>query len=330
MAVVAKTSPSPIISPEHERRERIQKFKLTGRAYLWLLPILLCMAIIVYYPLIYGIILSFTNADQSNVALHLGNVTLPATYKFIGIQNYIHIIQDWFNPGSDGAHILWQTVIWILANSIFHFALGLGLALILNRKMHFRSVYRVLLMVPWAMPQYVSAFAWLFLFNQQYGFIDMTLQNMGLPAIPWSSDPTWALASIIIVNVWLGVPFMTVTLLGGLQSIPSEMYEASAIDGASRWQTFLYVTLPMLRPVAFLVTLLDVIWTFNLFSVIFLITGGGPFNRTQTLVTYAWSQAIQGEQRFGLGGAYGVIILAILLVFTLIYSRMLRSNETVY
>ncbi len=328
MSVIAKP-PTSLVS-QRDRRERIKKFKLAGRAYLWLLPILVSMAFIVYYPLIYGLILSFTDANQGNIALHLGSTTLPATYKFIGIQNYVNIIKDWFNPASDGAHILLQTAIWIVANSLFHFVIGLGLALILNRKMRFRTFYRVLLMVPWAMPQYVAAFAWLFLFNQQYGYIDVTLQNIGLPAIPWASDPNWALASVIIVNVWLGVPFMTVTLLGGLQSIPTEMYEASAIDGATRWQSFRFITLPMLRPVAFLITLLDVIWTFNIFSVIFLITGGGPFNRTQTLVTYAWTQSIQGSQQFGLGGAYGFIILAILLIFTFFYSRMLRANETVY
>jgi arabinogalactan oligomer/maltooligosaccharide transport system permease protein len=328
MATTANST-APRVS-QQDRRQRAQRLKLSGRAYLWLLPIIICMAVIVYYPLFYGLFLSFTNADQSNVALHLGSVTLPASYKFIGIQNYISIISDWFNPTSDGAHILLQTVIWIVANSIFHFVFGLGLALILNRKMRFRTVYRVLLMVPWAMPQYVSAFAWLFLFNQQYGFIDVTLQSMGLPPIYWSSDPNWALVSVILVNVWLGIPFMTVTLLGGLQSIPTELYEASSIDGASRWQTFRHITLPMLRPIAFLITLLDVIWTFNLFSVIFLITQGGPFNRTQTLVTYAWTQAIQTPQKFGLGGAYGFIILAILLIFTIFYSRMLRSNETVY
>src|SRR5205823_5704441 len=140
---------------------------------------------------------------------------------------------------------------------------------ILNRKLRFRTIYRVLLMIPWAMPQFVAAFAWRFLFNQQLGFIDALLPKLGIPPVQWGSDPTWALVSIIIVNVWLGIPFMTVTLLGGLQSIPSELYEASAIDGASRWQTFRYVTLPMLRPIAFLITLLDVIWTFNVFSVIF-------------------------------------------------------------
>ena len=186
MAVAAKTSPAraPLTSKEHDRRERNQRLRLAGRAYLWLLPVVLCMALIVFYPLIYGLFLSFTNADQSNVVLHLGSVTFPATYKFIGLQNYISIIQGWFNPQSDDWHILFQTVIWIVSNSIFHFAIGLGLALILNRKMRFRSFYRVLLMVPWAMPQYVAAFAWLFLFNQQYGYIDVTLQSMGLPAIP--------------------------------------------------------------------------------------------------------------------------------------------------
>ena len=176
----------------------------------------------------------------------------------------------------------------------------------------------------------MAAFAWKFLFNQQYGYIDAALQALHLPIIYWGEDPTAALIGVIIVNIWLGIPFMMVTLLGGLQSIPQELYEATAIDGASRWQTFRYLTLPMLRPIAFLVSLLDVIWTFNIFSVIFLITGGGPFNRTQTLITYAWTQAFQTPQYYGLGGSYGFIILAILLIFTLFYSRMLRANEAIY
>lgn len=329
MAVVAKT-PAPSASAEQNRRERIQKLKLAGRAYLWLAPLILAMAVIVYYPLVRGLLLSFTNADQTNIAVHIGNNFFPATYKFVGLQNFIHIIGGWFVPGSDEQHVLWQTFVWIVANAFFHFLIGLGLALVLNRKMRFRAVYRTLLMVPWAMPQFVAAFAWLFLFNSQGGYIDTVLPHLGLPPVPWLSDPAWALTSVIIVNIWLGIPFMTVTLLGGLQSIPAELYEASAIDGARRWQSFRYVTLPMLRPIAFLVTLIDVIWTFNVFAVIFLITQGGPFNRSQTLFTFAWTQSFLGAQRFGLGGAYGMIILVILLVFTIFYSRMLRSNETVY
>lgn len=329
MAVIAQ-APTPSATAEHIRRERVQKLKLTGRAYLWLLPLLLAMAAIVFYPLIYGFVLSFTNANQGNVALHLGATTLPATYQFVGLKNYFDIISSWFVSGSDEQHVLLQTGIWIVANSIFHFLIGLGLALILNRKMRFRGIYRTLLMVPWAMPQFVAAFAWRFLFNGDNGLLNAGLQALNLPAVPWLSDPAWALVSVIIVNVWLGIPFMTVTLLGGLQSIPSELYEASSIDGASRWQSFRYITLPMLRPIAFLVTLLDVIWTFNVFAVIFLITGGGPFNRSQTLITWAWREAFQGTQLYGVAGAYGFIILLILLIFTLFYSRMLRANEAVY
>lgn len=329
MAVIAQ-APIPSASTEQIRRERIQKLKLTVRAYLWLFPLLLAMAVIVFYPLIYGIVLSFTNANQGNVALHLGAVTLPATYQFIGFKNYTNIISSWFVAGSDEQHVLLQTAIWIVANAIFHFLIGLGLALILNRKMRFRGVYRTLLMVPWAMPQFVAAFAWRFLYNGNNGLFNTILQSIHLSPVAWLSDPAWALASVTIVNIWLGIPFMTVTLLGGLQSISSELYEASAIDGASRWQDFRYITLPMLRPIAGLVTLLDVIWTFNVFAVIFLITGGGPFNRSQTLITWAWTKAFQGTQLYGVAGAYGFIILLILLVFTLFYSRLLRANEAIY
>ena len=329
MAVIAK-SPAPSASAQQKRRERTQKLKLAGRAYLWLAPLILAMAVIVYYPLIRGLLFSFTNADQTNIATQIGTISYPATYQFIGLQNFIHIIGGWFVPGSDEQHVLLQTFVWIVANAVFHFLIGLGLALVLNRKMRFRAIYRTLIMVPWAMPQFVAAFAWLFLFNSQGGFIDTLLPHLGLPPVAWLSDPAWALTSVIIVNVWLGIPFMTVTLLGGLQSIPAELYEASAIDGASGWQSFRYVTLPMLRPIAFLVTLIDVIWTFNVFAVIFLITRGGPFNRSQTLSTFAWFQSFQGAQKFGLGGAYGMIILVILLAFTIFYSRLLRSTETVY
>jgi len=329
MTTIAKdTGPaSPVLQHARERRRRI---KITLRAYLWLAPLLICLAIILVYPLVNGFLLSFTDANQTNIAVQIGPISYPATYRFIGLQNYADIVRNWFTPGSDQNHVIIQTMIWLLANSLLHFLLGLGLALILNRKMRLRGIYRTLLMIPWAMPQFVSAFAWRFLYNQQGGYIDAALQALHLPTIGWGSDPTWALIAVIIVNIWLGIPFMTVTLLGGLQSIPAELYEAAAIDGASGWQRFRQITLPMLRPIAFLVTLLDVIWTFNVFAVIFLLTNGGPFHRSDTLITYAWEQAFLVPQRYGLGGAYGIIILLILLVFTLFYSRMLRANQAVY
>ncbi|HEY1349845.1 MAG TPA: sugar ABC transporter permease [Ktedonobacteraceae bacterium] len=329
MTTIAKDSASTSPMLRHAR-ERRRQYKITLRAYLWLAPLILCLAIILLYPLVDGFLLSFTDANQTNIAVQIGPISYPATYRFIGLQNYAAIVRNWFTPGSDQNHVIVQTIIWLLANSLLHFLLGLGLALILNRKMRLRGIYRTLLMIPWAMPQFVSAFAWKFLYNQQGGYIDAALQALHLPAIGWGSDPTWALIAVIIVNVWLGIPFMTVTLLGGLQSIPAELYEAASIDGASRWQRFRLITLPMLRPIAFLVTLLDVIWTFNVFAIIFLLTSGGPFHRSDTLITYAWEQAFLVPQRYGLGGAYGIIILLILLVFTLFYSRMLRANQAVY
>jgi arabinogalactan oligomer/maltooligosaccharide transport system permease protein len=329
MTTIAKDS-GPASSVRQHARERKRQRKITLRAYLWLAPLLICLAIILVYPLVNGFLLSFTDANQTNIAVQIGPISYPATYRFIGLQNYTAIVRNWFTPGSDQNHVIIQTIIWLVANSLLHFLLGLGLALILNRKMRLRGIYRTLLMIPWAMPQFVSAFAWKFLYNQQGGYIDAALQALHLPTIGWGSDPTWALIAVIIVNIWLGIPFMTVTLLGGLQSIPAELYEAAAIDGTSRWQRFRLITLPMLRPIAFLVTLLDVIWTFNVFAIIFLLTNGGPFHRSDTLITYAWEQAFLVPQRYGLGGAYGIIILLILLIFTLFYSRMLRANQTVY
>ena len=141
----------------------------------------------------------------------------------------------------------------------------------------------------------------------------------------WLSDPFWAYVAPIIVNVWLGVPFMMVALLGGLQSIPGDLYEAARVDGATRRQTFWYVTLPQLKPVSVAVTTLGVIWTFNLFVVIFLTTGGGPANRTQILVTESFRQFQAGE--YAVAATYSVVILSLLLVFVFVYQRVFRLEQ---
>jgi arabinogalactan oligomer / maltooligosaccharide transport system permease protein len=298
-------------------------------AYACIAPVVIASAVLTYYPLFLGIYYSFTNAsgnNPNNVGIPVLNI--PATFKFIGLGNFQSIFAN-DDPSVDLRNIFLQTGEWIFFNAVFHFAIGLGLALLLNRNIRFRGVYRAILIVPWATPQFVAAFGWRFLFNGDYGFINVFLGTLHLPGINWSTEPVPAMAAIIICNVWLGIPFMTVTLLGGLQSIPTELYEVAELDGANWFQRFWNVTLPLLRPVAVLVTTLDVIWTFNVFAIIFLITGGGPFHRSDTIVSYAFQVAIQ-NQKFGLGAAYGVVILVILLVFVLIYSRLLRANEQVY
>lgn len=302
-------------------------------AYLFLLPTMLSLAVIVFYPLAYGIMLSFTNADFKNVAARIGANLRPARYKFVGLENYIELFTD---PAYKLWQITGQTIFWTITNVTLHFLIGLLLAVILNRKLRGRSIYRIILLVPWAIPSYVSAFAWLWLFNSQYGFFNLMFVQINqwigwelLRPAQWSLYTPTAWLTVIVTNVWLGFPFMTVTLLGGLQSIPEELYEAAKMDGAGVLQQFWRITLPLLRPVAVTATLLGVIWTFNMFVIIYLITGGGPDYTTDILATYAYQWGItRGE--YAIGATFSVFILSILLVFSFFYRRLLRGAEGVY
>jgi arabinogalactan oligomer / maltooligosaccharide transport system permease protein len=326
MATVTGT----MMPPPMTRATRVKRYlRSKWFAYACIAPIVVATAVLIYYPLIVGIYYSFTNAsgtNPNNVGIPFLNI--PPTFKFVGLKNFFDIFAN-SDPTVDVRLIFLQTLEWIAFNAVLHFSIGLGLALLLNRKIRFRGVYRALLIVPWATPQFVAAFGWRFLFNGDYGFINLLLERLHLVPIDWTGQPAAAMAAVIICNVWLGIPFMTITLLGGLQSIPNELYEVAELDGANWWQRFLNVTLPLLRPTAVLVTMLDVIWTFNVFAIIFLITGGGPYHRSDTFVSYAFQVAII-NQKYGLGAAYGVIILLILVGFVMIYSRLLRANEQVY
>lgn len=284
-----------------------------------LLPVVAVMGALVFYPLARGIMLSFTDADRFT----LGNKYIPSSYHYIGVRNYKDIL-----TGSDFRRVAAFSVIWTFVNVFFHFTIGLGLALALNRMLKFRGIYRMLLMVPWAVPSFISAFAWRFIFNNPYGFLDQLLQKLGWHSPPaFLGDPTWAKVAVIMTNVWLGIPFMMVALLGGLQAIDVELLDASAVDGASAWRRFWDVTMPGLRPVAATVILLGLIWTFNMFNVIYLVTGGGPANATQIFPTFAY-RAVYTDYTYGVGAAWGVIILSILLVFGTTYRwAIARTGE---
>ncbi|WP_044641449.1 carbohydrate ABC transporter permease [Risungbinella massiliensis] len=291
-------------------------------AYVFLAPVLIIMGILVFYPLVRGISYSFTDMNQYN----MGNTFVDPSYQWIGFQNYQEIFSTFFDRNSIFRDIIWQTLVWTFINVFFHFTIGLGLALLLHRKIKGQGIYRILLMVPWAVPSFVAAFAWLWMYNSKYGLFNLVLTKLGMNAIPWLGDSFWAMFSAIMVNVWLGIPFMMITLLGGLQSIPESLYEAARIDGASAWQQFQNITLPLLRPVAATATTLGIIWTFNMFSIIYLVTGGGPIHSTEILVTYAYQEAFEAWN-LGASSTYGVVILSFLIVFTLIYRRVLKANS---
>jgi arabinogalactan oligomer/maltooligosaccharide transport system permease protein len=190
-----------------------------------------------------------------------------------------------------------------------------------------RTLYRVMLILPWAVPAFISAFAWKYMFNAQYGIINQLLRAVGLPDPVWLGQSDWALFAVIVVNVWLGVPFMMVALLGGLQSIPGDLYEAAEMDGANWWQKFRTVTIPFLRPAMLPYAIYGFVITFNLFSLSYFMTAGEPFGRTEILVTQAYKLA-QERQLFGVAAAFSVYLFFLLLAVTLVTNRLASATKS--
>ncbi|WP_406214818.1 carbohydrate ABC transporter permease [Streptomyces decoyicus] len=289
-------------------------------------PVVLVIGVIIGYPLVRGVFLSLTDANEANVERNIGVNHLPATYKFTGLDNYRAVLSD---------SVFWDrlgwTVLWTVGCVSLTFLIGLALANMLNRTLRGRTFYRLALILPWAIPAFISVFTWRMLYNEKSGILNKLLAGGGIDAIPWLNDPTWAKLSVIAVNVWLGVPFMLVALLGGLQSIPGELYEAAEMDGAGPWQRFRNITVPGLRAVSSTVILLSTIWTFNMFPVIFLLTRGGPGDATEILVTYAYRLSfIDSPRNFSESAAWGVLILVLLSVVAVVYRRALRKQGEVW
>ena len=295
-------------------------------AYAMVLPVVVVIAVLVLYPLAQGVFFTFTNINEGNIANPV--LDRPASYDVVGFKNYLNILTGGESYGAFWGTLV-RTLIWTFSCVFFHYTIGLGLAMLLNRQVRGRSFYRVLLILPWAVPAFISAFAWKYMFNAQYGIINQLLRSVGLPDPVWLGQSNWALVSVIIVNTWLGVPFMMVALLGGLQSIPGDLYEAAEVDGATPWQRFRHITLPGLRSVSSTVVLLGIIWTFNMFPVIYLIAGPNP--NARILVTYAFERFFSGASRdYAIASTYGVLILSVLLVFATIYRRALRKQGEVW
>jgi arabinogalactan oligomer/maltooligosaccharide transport system permease protein len=305
-------------------------------AWAMVIPTVVVLGVLVLFPLVQGVYQSFTNLNEGNQSSEICTKTLgggeeckpnPKEQKFVGIDNYKRIL-----TGETG-HFWLQftnTIVWTVSCVFFHYTIGLGLAVMLNRRFRGRGIYRVLLIVPWAVPAFVSAFAWRFLFNQNFGLINSVLRSVGLDPVEWFAHRWTALFTAIVTNIWLGVPFMMVAILGGLQSISDDVYEAAEMDGASPWQRFRHITLPGLRPVSATVILLGTIWTFNMFPIIFFVTGGEPAGKSEILVTGAFRAAFEGLRNYSLAASYGVIILSLLVVFATAYRRAMKTQGEVF
>jgi arabinogalactan oligomer/maltooligosaccharide transport system permease protein len=281
----------------------------------FLLPAVLVIGFIVFYPLCYEVWISFRNVTLNNLA--------SGNYPFKGFKNYIQILTD-----SVFYSTLFRTIVWTAVNVLFHVVIGLFLALLLNRKLPGKAFIRVLLILPWAIPQYIAALTWKGMFNLEYGAINIMITHFFGPsaAIPWLSDPNWTFVAAIITNIWLGFPFMMMICLGGLTSIPAELYEAADVDGAKPWQKFKNITLPLLKPVLTPAIVLGMVWTFNQIGVIYIMTSGVNNEGSQILVTLVYKKAFEFF-RFGYAAAFSVIIFFILMSFSSLFIKAQKLED---
>ena len=275
-------------------------------ALIFIGPAMLVLLVVIAYPFFYNIYMSMTNWNM----YHFRNP------EFIGLKHYARLFTE-----PDIFKIFGKTLAWTAINLVFHFILGLSAALLLNNKIKARPIYRALLILPWAMPQYISALTWRGMFNLEYGSVNLLLAKIGIEPIGWFSSEFWAFLAPSITNIWLGFPFIMVIALGGLQSIPEELYEAARIDGAGAWRRFRSITLPMLKPVLTPALVLGTIWTFNNLNVIWLVTNQGmPADKTHILVTYVYKAAFT-YYRYGYAAAFSVLIFLILLLIVKLYRK---------
>ncbi len=278
-----------------------------NRLALWFLaPTAVVLLLVVAYPFIYNVGMSFTNWNM----YHFRDPS------FNGLANYVKLFQE-----PEFKNIFLRTFLWTGVNLVFHVTLGLGAALLLNQRLPGRPLYRALLILPWAMPQYISALTWRGMFNLEYGAVNLLLAKFGIDAVPWLSGEWTAFAAATLTNIWLGFPFIMVVALGGLQSIPVELYEAARIDGAGPIRRFFSITLPMLRPVLTPAIVLGTIWTFNNLNVIWLVTKQGePADKSHILVTFVYKAAFT-YYRYGYAAAFSVFIFLTLFGIVKIYQR---------
>jgi arabinogalactan oligomer/maltooligosaccharide transport system permease protein len=305
---------------------------LHREAYLFVLPALLGMLVLVFFPFLYGITLSFTGQT-------IYNLDEPVYDIWVGFENYIDILTDFDLVSVVDGQRTWEyqnfywtlifTIIWTVTNVAIGVSVGLILALILNTKgLAFRPVYRVLLILPWAVPNYITALIWKGMFHQQFGVINQVVQMFGGEPVAWFDSPLTAYITVLTTNGWLSFPFMMVVALGALQSIPSDLYEAARVDGASRWQQFRLVTLPSLKPALVPAIILSVVWTFNQFNIIYLVSEGQPGGATEILITEAYKIAFE-QYRYGYAAAYATVIFMILLVYGVWQNRVTGATEGV-
>jgi multiple sugar transport system permease protein len=280
----------------------------------WLLvgPLVLLLLGLVAYP--FGVAVMYALSDR----------TLAEPGRFVGLANVWNL---WDNQIY--RQTLWNTIVYTIGATILKLGAGLGLALVLNEKLPLKRLIRSAVLLPWIVPTVLSAMAWLWLLTPNFSVLNWMLVHAGLSqrGLPWLTSPSLAMFSVILVNTWRGIPFFAITLLAGLQTIPGELYEASAIDGAGAWHRFRYVTLPLLQPILLITLVLSMIWTFSDFQVVYGLTQGGPMNSTHVLATLSYQVGL-ASGNIGEGAAISLTMLPLLLILIVWQIRHLRRGAT--
>jgi multiple sugar transport system permease protein len=300
----------PLRAPRRRALPALRDWSEREDVFSWLmiLPPMAFLIALVGYPFVYGIWLSLENRP----------VAQPGT--FIGLGNFF---TDFHDP------TFWQVVqntfVYTGAATLLKMVGGLGLALVMNQAFPLKNLVRAVLLLPFIVPTVLSTIAWMWILDPSFSVINWLLVHSGLAVRgpSWLGNPTLAMGSLIVVNTWRGLPFYAITLLAGLQTIPPELYEAATIDGAGALDRFRYVTLPLLKPVVFIVTMFSLIFTFSDFQLVYVLTRGGPANATHLFATYAFDLAMSGGQ-FGLGASVALTMLpplALLIVALALYLR---------
>lgn len=290
-------------------------FRYDNAGLFFILPAFLYMMFFVGYPIISNIILSFQNVSVRNL--------VNGQKKFIGFANYSEIFQDTVFRKAMG-----NTLLFTVACLLFQFLIGFVLALLFNKNFTFAKTIRGLTMIPWMMPMTVTALMFKFMFSTDVGIINYILKSSHLISenIEWLTTPQTAMIAVVAANVWIGIPFNTILISTGLTTIPQELYESAAVDGANAWQRLVKITLPLLRPTIESVLVLGFIYTFKVYDLVYVMTEGGPVNSTHLLSTYSYKLSFDMFQ-YSKGASVANVLFLILLLVGMLYLKITMRGE---
>lgn len=278
--------------------------KKNKNAYFLFLPALSLIVLVLAYPIVYTFYLSTDSI--TNLKPFVQTIRNPMFIQSLG-----------------------KSGIFVAGTIFLHLLIGLILALLINTKVPVKGLFQVIILLPWVLNDVTVSILWKWMVNPQVGFLNISLQKLGLPQYSWLSSPTLAMLIVIIANTWKGVAFAFIFILAGLRSIPQPLYESARIDGASGWQALTKITLPLLTPVLLILTIIFSIGTFNLINIILIMTGGGPFNSTNVVALYMYKTAFE-FLNFSSGARIAIFLLIINLVLTVTYFQALKKSSSIY